>query len=582
MAWRRTITLAVVAVVLGAGPALGYVGAPGFVAGRVYDQNFPDPHVLFDPGTGSYYAYATNTGGSQLPIMQSDDGVTWTAKADRFTPPAWAARVDGGVEVWAPSVHQLPSGHWRAYYSIRERNGSQNRYCISVAEGSGPTGPFVDRSSGPLTCGYGAAGAIDPYLHIDSRDRLWLLWKVEDHRSVEVADDDVHFPMLPAEIEEREQQAADGEPPPLRRLPAASDAIWSQRLDDTGLAYHQPEDDEEPRSTAAILLTGTTNWEGRVVESPAMFVAGGRLHLLYSGNRWESHEYATGWATCSSPSGPCTRRGGSPLLAHGGEVNGPGGASVYVDRADDLRIAYHAWNAPYVSYPSYPACDVDHDGVCADEGQRFLHIDLLCSLPSGNLHVGVPAGWSFCDVDPSVWFGEGVGWMAETGVTTGVSEGRFAPETGLTRAQAVTFLWRWAGEPTTDAAHGFTDVEAWRYYTEAVAWAAAEGVTKGTTATTFSPDDPVDRAQIATLLHRVSGLADPQKPSPFADVPVDVFYTEAVAWAAETGVTTGYTATEFRPHEPATRAQFATMLCRFSRVPASENATIAAATETCA
>ncbi|MEM7139561.1 MAG: S-layer homology domain-containing protein [Actinomycetota bacterium] len=561
-------TTIVVVFALGIGAAAAYPGAPWFAPGRVYEQNFPDPHVLYDPGSGFFYAYATNTGGSVLPTMWSADGVTWVADEDRFTPPGWAARVGGEAELWAPAIHRLPNGSWRAYYALRETSGSsQHRYCVSVAQGAGPLGPWVDRSTEPLTCGYGSAGAIDPWLHVDDRGDPWLVWKVENHSTVRIADDDVHFPLMPAEIEENEALVEDGGEAPTRHLAAARDAIWSQRLDTDGLAFAQPDDDDEPRNHASILLTASSSgWEERIVENPAMFVAGGRLHLLYSGGRWQSHEYATGWATCSTPAGPCSRATSAPLLSFGGDVNGPGGASVFVDRVGDLRIAYHAWNAPYVDYPSYPGCDDNGDRICADEGQRFLHVDLLCLLPTGALHVDTPVGWRFCDVDPTRWYGTSVAWLADGEITTGVSEGRFAPGTGLTRAQAVTMIWRWAGEPSVSDPHGFRDVDDGRFYTAAVRWAAATGVTRGTTAATFEPDAPVDRGQLATMLHRAGGLPSPSGGVPFGDVPIDAYYADAVAWAASVGVTTGFSPTEYRPDELATRAQFATMLCRFDAV----------------
>ncbi|MEQ8841505.1 MAG: family 43 glycosylhydrolase [Acidimicrobiales bacterium] len=578
--------LIVVAASVLVAPVGAYPGSPWFAPERPYAGNFPDPHVIFDAATTTYIAYGTNTGGATMPTMQSADLVTWTAKADGISTPSWAASVGGGAELWAPSVHRMPNGKWNAYYSVRQSNGSTPRYCITVATGTRALGPFVDNSEEPLTCGYGPAGAIDPWVYIDGANDPWLVWKTENHAAVEIADDDAHFPLTEELIAEREkarEDLAEGDPPlPLRVLPATADAIWSQRLDPTGLAFHQPDDVEAERSRASILLTANSGgWEDNLIESPALFTAGGRLHLLYSGNRWDSHEYATGWATCSSPAGPCARAISGPLVQHGGDINGPGGASVFTDRLGDLRIAYHAWNAPHVSYPRYPSCDDDGDGICADDGQRFLEIDQLCVLPNRSLHVGVPAGWAFCDVEPSRWFGPGVAWMATEEITTGISEGRFAPSRPLTRAEAVTFLWRWAGEPAASVPAPFTDVEADRYYTNAVAWAAEVGVIRGTTPTTFSPDDIIDRAQIVTILHRAAGETPPVEPSPFADVPVDSYYSLAATWAAEVALTTGVTPTEFQPSQPTTRAQIGTFLCRFSGTPVEPETGIVGAAAPC-
>lgn len=524
-----------------------------------YDRDFPDPHVVYDEATGTYVAYSTNAGSTTLPMLTSVDTENWTRLDNRFNPPSWAAPVGGDVELWAPSVHQLASGQWRAYSALREKTAfPQSRYCISVATGPGPLGPFTDDSDEPLTCGYGKAGAIDPWVFVDGGGVPWLLWKMEDHKTIFLADDDTHFPLPAAIIEARDEMRENGDEPLPRILVSAPDAIWSQRLDRSGLEFHEADedDDETPPTTASILLTAkSTTWEDNLIESPAMFEAEGRLHLLYSGNRYQSHEYATGWATCSSPSGPCSRARSSPILTHDGTINGPGGASVFVDGAGDHRIAFHAWIAPHVSY--------------ADGGKRLLHIEQLCLLPDGTLSVRVPDGWSFCDVEPSAWFGPGVDWMADAAITTGVSEGRFAPDRTVTRAQAVTFLWRWAGSPAPSGQSGFTDVEQGRYYTRAAEWASEVGIIRGTTTTMFSPDAPIDRAQMVTILHRAAGSPDSTTSSPFIDVPNDAFYSAAADWAADVGITTGITPTEFRPADEGTRAQVGTMLCRFSRLDPS-------------
>lgn len=553
MRWIRILAMGLALSLVVPSPAVGHHEGAVDTDAR-YDHDFPDPHVFYVESSRTYVAFATNAGPTTLPTLTSSGLDNWTVGADTFSPPPWAAPVGGDVELWAPSVHQMPSGEWRAYSAVRERNATpQNRYCISVATGPGPTGPFTDTSDAPITCGYGRAGAIDPWVHIDSANQPWLIWKMEDHARVVLADDDIHFPLPAALIEARDEMRESGEPPPARTLAAAADAIWAQRLAPSGLEFHQPDADDEPPSWASILLTAQAKtWERGIVESPAMFEAGGRLHLLYSGNRYQSHEYATGWATCDSPAGPCSRASATPILRHGGTINGPGGASVFVDGSGDHRIAFHAWIAPHVSY--------------ADGGKRLLHIEQLCVLPDRTLSVRVPDGWHFCDVDRDTWFGSGIAWMADNAITTGVSEGRFAPERTVTRAEAVTFLWRWAGSPAPSEQSPFVDVEPGRFYSRAADWAAEVGIIRGTTPTTFAPGEAIDRAQLVTILHRTTGEPTPTSPATFTDITPDSYYATATGWADETGVTTGLTPTEFRPHDDATRAQFATMLCRFSRL----------------
>lgn len=566
----KRITAAIVAaIVVAAGlmPASGYLGAPGFLPAITYDQNFPDPHVIQVGGV--YYAYATNTGGPKIPAMSSNDLETWTtlgrwpAAAGDSSPfgndllvrgPSWAARTSGGNEVWAPAVVQLPTAAWRAYYSVRATNGSRPLYCISVAQGDGPLGPFRDTSDGPLTCGYGPAGAIDPYVHIDPSGTAYLLWKVEPFVAQEIEDDDRHFPRI---VDENEKEI----PPhtPLRVLPGTGAAIWAQELaaDGTGFA-------EE--STARVLLKASAAWERSIIENPAMFSMNGQLHLFYSGNRFSSPDYATGWATCDSPLGPCRRASSSPILSTSATENGPGGASVFIDNAGEYRVAYHYWNPPYGSYPAYPSCDTDGDGVCRDQGQRFMGIDVVCRLPNGRLTIGVPAGWDFCDTDITSWQGPGVAWLNATGVSGGISEHYFAPNRTVTRAEVVTMLWRSAGSPPPATRAGFTDVPGGAFYTDAVDWAVAIGIVNGATETTFSPNSPINRAQFAAIMHRAAGSPDPVTVPAFTDVPPLAYFATSVAWLAESGITTGLTPLEFGPSDPSSRAQFATMLCRASHV----------------
>ena len=140
-------------------PAPGHHEASAGTDAR-YAGDFPDPHVPYDEASRTYVTYGTNTGDSTLPTLTATELDHWTLRPDAFDPPNWPVPVDGDAEVWAPSVHQLANGQWRAYSAICERNGaSQHRYCISVATGTGPLGQFCDDSTEPLTCGYGAAGA---------------------------------------------------------------------------------------------------------------------------------------------------------------------------------------------------------------------------------------------------------------------------------------------------------------------------------------------------------------------------------------------------------------------------------------
>ena len=148
-------------------------------------------------------------------------------------------------------------------------------------------------------------------------------------------------------------------------------------------------------------------------------------------------------------------------------------------------------------------------------------------------------------------------------ITVGVTETTFAPASTCTRAEVVTFLYRLAGEPdVSGTALPFTDVAEDAYYTDAVKWAAANGVTAGTSATTFSPNDTCTRAQAVTLLYNAAGAPAVSDTVSFADVAADAYYADAVAWAAANGVTVGTSATTFSPDDACTRGQIVCMLYR--------------------
>lgn len=167
----------------------------------------------------------------------------------------------------------------------------------------------------------------------------------------------------------------------------------------------------------------------------------------------------------------------------------------------------------------------------------------------------------FTDISKSDYFYDAVLWAADKGVTSGVTDTLFAPNASCTRAQMVTFLWRANGSPVVDYAMNFTDVPADAYYADAVRWAVSKGITSGTSATTFAPDMTVTRAQTVTFLYRAAGTPAVSGGS-FADVDANAYYADAVAWAVSEGITSGTSATTFSPDAACTRAQIVTFLYR--------------------
>ena len=168
----------------------------------------------------------------------------------------------------------------------------------------------------------------------------------------------------------------------------------------------------------------------------------------------------------------------------------------------------------------------------------------------------------FTDVGMDDWFVYPTGWAAERGVTTGTAPGIFTPGGSCTRAQMVTFLWRLMGEPEAETPSEFKDVDRKAYYAEAVDWATEAGVTKGVSKTHFAPNAAITRGQAVTFLWRLAGEPETQADSPFTDVPIQRYDADAVVWAAEQGVTKGMSATRFKPDDACTRAQIVTFLFR--------------------
>ena len=168
----------------------------------------------------------------------------------------------------------------------------------------------------------------------------------------------------------------------------------------------------------------------------------------------------------------------------------------------------------------------------------------------------------FVDVPIDAYYYDAVLWAAETGVAYGTSAVTFSPDDICTRAQAVTFLWRAAGYPEPKAMSSFEDVPEDSYYAKAVAWAVENGVTFGTSDTTFSPNAYCTRAQIVSFLWRAQNSPAADIENPFTDVKSGAYYYDAVLWAAEKGITVGTSDDTFSPNTNCTRGQIVTFLYR--------------------
>ena len=185
-------------------------------------------------------------------------------------------------------------------------------------------------------------------------------------------------------------------------------------------------------------------------------------------------------------------------------------------------------------------------------------IEVIFMKANGNPQTGV-----FVDVATGSYYEDAVDWAVENGITKGTDDTHFSPDGICTRAQAVTFLWRTAGSPKPEIrTMPFTDVPVGSYYYDAVLWAVGNGITKGTSDTTFSPNMTCTRAQIVAFLWRSEKSPAAGTANPFADVKSTAYYADAVLWAVKENITKGTTSTTFSPNADCTRAQIVTFLWR--------------------
>jgi beta-xylosidase len=263
--------------------------------------NFPDPFVLVTDSL--YYAFSTNSATANVPVLQSSDLVTWTDLGDAMPLlPSWA--VSGKRHTWAPAVLAIGK-RYVLFYTARD--GQTNLQCLGRAESPNPAGPFIDGSARPFVCQTDLGGSIDPSVVRDSSAQVYLLWKNDGNCC--------------------------GRPV----------TIWSQPLS---------RDASTLEGVPAALLRRDQPWEGALIEAPSMWQENGSWHLLYSGNLWNTDQYAIGYAECETPLGPCRKVGEGPVMASDGETAGPGGAEVFSDHEGRRWIAYHGWSAPLVGYAS--------------------------------------------------------------------------------------------------------------------------------------------------------------------------------------------------------------------------------------
>lgn len=188
---------------------------------------------------------------------------------------------------------------------------------------------------------------------------------------------------------------------------------------------------------------------------------------------------------------------------------------------------------------------------------------------TGTVAIKIGQTMNFIDVKTTDYFYNSVKWAVGKNITNGTSSTTFSPYKSCTRAEIVTFLWRAAGSPEpTITRNPFRDVNAVTHssYYKAILWASQKGITSGTSATAFSPDQVCTRAQIVTFLYRYAGQPSGYYSNPFKDVGAtsEASYYKAVLWAVGKGITTGTSATTFSPYASCNRAEAVTFLYRYT------------------
>lgn len=292
---------AIAFVVVGRDRSSGAPRQPVLEQARVmYNGDLGDPYVLPVPGR-DYIAFGTGNWPARIPTAHSSDLINWQAGPDAMPDlPSWSPPDPKNAFSWAPTVLATPSGYVMYMSSREARSGRQ---CIGAASSASPTGPYRHISGQPLICQLDLGGSIDPSVFRDEDGAPHLIWK------------------------------SDGN---CCDLPTG---LFEQALSADGLRLlGQPQ----------RLLEASQPWQGGVVEEPAMVRAThGAWWLFYSGNRFDSADYATGVAYCESVSGPCRDLSpvAFPLVTSPGQ-HAPGGLETFRDASGTFWAVYHTWNRP--------------------------------------------------------------------------------------------------------------------------------------------------------------------------------------------------------------------------------------------
>ena len=367
----------------------------------------------------------------------------------------------------------------------------------------------------------------------------------------------------------------------------SSTKMWKPAEEVKQMAIWVTCDKHETDTPVPTEFTITFNGNGGTPSVGRMRTTNQKLTSLPTATRSGRYSF-DGWYTAASGGTKITTATvfyeNTAVYAHwtyiggGGSSGGGGGYTYHTIRAifglngsispSGWTSVRHGWDQTFTITPDkgYAVAKVLVDGKSVGSVKSYTFknvtkdhtIEVVFMQANGNPQTGV-----FVDVAEGSYYEEAVDWAVKNGITTGTGNNYFTPDGICTRAQAVTFLWRVAGSPTPKTeAMPFEDVLDGSYYYEAVLWAVENGITVGTSATTFSPELTCSRAHIVTFLWRAANSPSVKTDNPFTDVAADAYYIDAVLWAVKHKITVGTTLSTFSPDEGCTRAQIVTFLYR--------------------
>lgn len=280
-----------------ASPSVEATAGPGEFINPVINQDFPDPDVLKVGDT--YYAYATNAGGTNVQTAKSSDLVQWEMLGEALPAlPGWAT---GGF-TWAPEVTTTADGKGYVMY-FTARDTASNLQCIGAATSDKPEGPFQSTAEKAFICPTKEGGAIDAGSFVDEDGSRYVLWK-----------NDGNCCGLPTRL-------------------------YIQKSSADGLIL-----ESEPKA----LVENDQIWEGQVTEAPTLWKRNGKYYLLYSANNYAGLDYTVGYAVSDKIDGPYTKPPENPILRTDlktAAAFGPGGQDIVVDKDGDTWLMYHSWDS---------------------------------------------------------------------------------------------------------------------------------------------------------------------------------------------------------------------------------------------